>query len=300
MFNSSFMKSARYVFVGDRFPVLNRMIALGLDIVGVYCARDFFHGEPLAHPNLTVNTITDKSSLIDELSRPSFDVLVSNGCPYILPVSQMKTAEQIFINIHASLLPDFPGPHPVNAAMLAGKDGGATCHHMHDKVDSGEIITQVPVVNTPDMDLGLLYMLTLWAEADAFEAALARDFRADEQYTNQAKPDSYFKITPEQMQIDFSKTAEEMCRHIRAFGILSQGARFTYNGHEFKVFDAELCANPYLCMKAEGYQENQIIFIYDGTMVIRKGNAFLKLKNVQTDCPSVSVGDILSNKFSSV
>ena len=294
------MKSARYVFVGDRFSVLNRMIASELNIVGVYGAQDFFHGESLADSTLTVKPIKDKPSLIDALSKLSFDVLVSNGCPYILPVSQMKSSGQTFINIHASLLPDFPGPHPINAAMLAGMDGGATCHHMHDEVDSGEIISQVPIANTPDMDLGLLYMLTVWAEADAFDLALKRDFAADGQYTNQVNTNSYFKATPEKMQLNLSENAETIVRHIRAFGILSQGARFTHNGHEFKVFDAELCDNPYLCSKAANYQENEIIFIYDGTILIKKGSAFLKLKNIQTDCPSVSVGDILSNKFSNV
>jgi methionyl-tRNA formyltransferase len=287
------MQTARYVFVGDRFPVLNRMLAHKLNVVGVFCAKDFFHSERISDPSLTLQEIQSKDWLLDALGKISFDVLVSNGCPYILPVSKIKTPAQSFINIHASLLPDFPGPHPVNAAMLAGKDGGATCHHMQDEADTGAIISQVRIPNTPDVDLGLLYMLTILAEVEAFDLAFQRNFIADAHYKNTPNMASYFKSSPEKMRIDFSQSGEGILRQVRAFGIYSQGAWFMHRGSEFSVFDAELCTNPYLIAKASPCSENEVVFVYDGTAVIRKGDAFLKLKNIQTHGGTLSAGDIL-------
>lgn len=288
------MKSQRYIFVGDRFSTLNRMISHGLNITHVFCAKDFYHGEALADPSITLTQIEDKASLVEALKQLDYDILISNGCPYILPVSELKASdEQLFINIHGSALPNFPGPHPVNAAMLNQQDGGATCHHMLDAVDSGEIISQITVPYTDDLDLGLLYMLTLLAEVDAFELALQRGFKTDPQYTNDLNEESYFKRSDENMEINFSNSAKNIAKQVRAFGISSQGASFKHKGHEFKTFGAEICVNSYLVSKSGNYQENEVVFIYDGVLVICKGESFLKLKNVQTNSGAIAIGDVL-------
>ena len=288
------MSSKRFVFVGDRFPVLNRLIELGADVAAIFCSKNVFHAVPVADASIPSFAIEDKASLLTALDKLSFDVLVSNGCPYILPVSKLKKPHQAFINIHASLLPDFPGPHPINGAMLAGADGGATCHHMVDDVDSGEIISQVCVPNTPELDLGLFHLMTNCAEVDAFELAFERDFTVDPALPNNTNMDSYFKATDDKRLMHLSGSAEDIKRQIKAFGIFSQGTTFTHKGKSFTVFDAEVSTNPYLLTKLDGYQENQVAFIYDATVVIRKGEAFLQLKSINTDDGTIDVGDILS------
>ena len=288
------MSAKRYVFVGDKFPVLNRLIALGGNVVTVFSAKNFFHAEPIADTSIPVMTIENKPLLVEALKKLPFDVLVSNGCPYILPVSEIKKPEQTFVNVHASLLPEFPGPHPVNGAMLAGVDGGATCHHMVDDVDSGEIISQVRVPHTPDLDLGLFYMLTNLAETQAFELAFKRDFVTDEALPNDTNMDSYFKVTEDKQVIDLSAELESIYRQVKAYGIFSQGAVFKHKGKDFTVFDAEICTNPYLLSMIDNYQENQVAFIYDATVVIRKGDRFLRLQNIRTDGGTIDVGDVLA------
>lgn len=52
------------------------------------------------------------------------------------------------VNVHPSLLPDFPGAHAVQDALAAGvKETGVTVHFLDEGVDTGPVIAQerVPV-----------------------------------------------------------------------------------------------------------------------------------------------------------
>lgn len=79
------------------------------------------------------------------------DLVVSAGFMRILPpdfVNRFPT-----INIHPSLLPDFPGAHAVRDALAAGVTmTGSTVHWVDAGVDTGPIISQmqVPVLLNDD------------------------------------------------------------------------------------------------------------------------------------------------------
>jgi methionyl-tRNA formyltransferase len=137
----------KYLFVGNRINVLHEMIKLGLDVEIV----------PLPQT---------KKDLIGDIDRRTFDVLVSNGCPYILPIKPNKK----YINVHPSLLPDLKGKSPILEAIKQGKPMGATCHLMVKKVDDGEILSQVKI-NPNRGDLNECYRESFRAEAVAFKTA---------------------------------------------------------------------------------------------------------------------------------
>ena len=166
---------------------------------------------------------------------------------------------------------------------------------MVDEMDAGEIISQVRIENTPDLDLGLLFLLTSLAEVDAFELALEREFAVDTTYPIAAQPETYFKVTNENRMIDFSMDTESLRTHIRAFGLHSQGATFQHLGREFQVFDAAIVTNSFLCSKSNDFRENEVVFVYDSTVVIKRSNVFLQLKNVYTESGTIQLGDILKN-----
>lgn len=281
----------KYLFIGDKFPVLNWMLEEQFEVVGCLIAKNFFATVPLEHENITPEVIEDRTSLYQRIQETEFDVLVSNGCPYILPVSELKKEGQIWVNIHASLLPSLKGPHPINGAIFNGVDSGATCHHMVDEMDSGDIISQVKIPLTDDIDLGLLYMLMVEAETDAFKLAHKRGFETDSNVT--PREESYFKREPELQEVNWNLEPDAIVRQIRAFGIYSQAARFTHQGHAFKVFQATLITNPYMLTKLKHYKDREVVYVYDNTVVIRKSEHFIRLTNVHTETGNIQVGDIL-------
>jgi phosphoribosylglycinamide formyltransferase-1 len=79
-----------------------------------------------------------------EFHRP--DLVVLAGFMRILPRSIVDALSPKIINIHPSLLPDFPGAHAVRDALAAkAAVTGATVHVVDNGVDSGPIIRQVEV-----------------------------------------------------------------------------------------------------------------------------------------------------------
>ena len=54
------------------------------------------------------------------------------------------------VNVHPSLLPAFPGPHPIEDALAAGvRTTGVTVHLVDEGVDTGPVIRQKPVPVEP-------------------------------------------------------------------------------------------------------------------------------------------------------
>ena len=99
-------------------------------------------------------------------SRQNFDAEISRrvehyGVELIVLAGFMKLFQPPFvrkyrnriINVHPTLLPAFPGAHPVADTLAYGvKIAGVTVHFVDEDVDSGPIIAQsaVPVLDTDD------------------------------------------------------------------------------------------------------------------------------------------------------
>ena len=126
----------RYIFVGNRFYVLEKMLEHKLNIVKIYVPEGSFVEIELKKRQMTYTVLPEKREFIENLLTDDYDVLISNGCPYILPISKLKekNSSKKFINIHPSLLPDLKGKSPINGAVLFGRKHGVTCHYMDIRV----------------------------------------------------------------------------------------------------------------------------------------------------------------------
>jgi phosphoribosylglycinamide formyltransferase-1 len=78
------------------------------------------------------------------------DLICNAGFMRILSPYLVKKWQGKMINIHPSLLPDFPGLHTHKKAIEAGKKfAGCTVHYVEEGVDSGAIILQAKVPVEP-------------------------------------------------------------------------------------------------------------------------------------------------------
>jgi len=286
------MKDKKFIFVGNRFFVLEEMLKKELNLVRILAVKNSYLERTLQAKKIKFSLVESKSELVSVLESTDFDYLLANGCPFILPISQLQNGNKVFINVHPSPLPDLRGVDPVPGALLLNKDSGATCHVMDDGIDTGKIISRVIIPNTNDLDAGLLYQMSFLAEKEAFDLALDRTFRP--QIENVASPDCvYYTKKLEDLMIDFQETSAQIIFRIKAFSNKSQGARFNLKNSTFKVFDVEEVQNPYLKGRIEQYQENQVVFNYESSLLIRHGHSFLKLKDIEGEPSLIQVGDIL-------
>jgi phosphoribosylglycinamide formyltransferase-1 len=78
------------------------------------------------------------------------DLVVLAGFMKILPTSFVSALSPRLINLHPSLLPEFPGAHAVRDALAAGvTKTGSTIHIVDSGVDTGPVIRQQEISISP-------------------------------------------------------------------------------------------------------------------------------------------------------
>jgi len=295
----------RFIFVGNRRFVLEEMLAARLGLVAIliidhsHLQRDFHSGILPPLPN--IYTISNKADLLNFLNHNQFDILVSNGCPYILPVEHLPHAQ--YVNIHPSFLPDLRGSDPTIGSLLFKRDSGATCHVMDKGIDTGPIISQVRIPFTDDLDVITLYQLSFIAEKRVFKEALERDFipKCSQKKTH---ADLYYSRKPEDRIITFQESNEEILCKVRAFNNRSQGCEFIAKGNSYRVYGATRMINPFLMERVCEFDEGVVALSYENNIIFKKDREILRLQSVfATDGSAPEVGDrlfgtaTLSNPF---
>ena len=167
------------------------------------------------------------------------DIAVVAAYGLILPQAVLDAPKHGCLNIHASLLPRWRGAAPIHRAILAGDaETGVTIMQMEAGLDTGPMLA---VGKTP---VDGKAAGTLTAELAEIGASLMVQVLADlpghppvvqpEDGVTYAK-----KIDKAEARIDWSQTAEQVERQVRAFAP-TPGAWFEFEGERCKVLTAEL------------------------------------------------------------
>jgi len=124
--------------------VLNRAARLGVPVF-VSCPKDFDSRE------------TYEAHILTALDNAGAKFIVLAGYMRIVGQTLLDAYESKIINIHPSLLPEFPGLNAIARAFEAGRaQTGVTVHYVDAGVDTGEIIAQETVDILPEDTLEAL------------------------------------------------------------------------------------------------------------------------------------------------
>ncbi len=292
------MDDIRFIFAGNRFYVLEEMLRLGAGLTKIFAVPGSWLEKTLIEKGIDYDPLPGKPDFVAELTTLSFDILVANGLPHILPVSRLQAESQKkFINVHPSCLPDLRGADPQPAALLFGRDSGATCHYMNDHIDAGDIISKVKIDYSETFDAGLLYQLTFRAEKEVFNQAWEKEF-IPMPPSGQEPGSLYYSFRKKDLQLNFGVPAREILRRIKAFNTPNKVARFTYDACEWLVGDATLLHNRYMKDTFRDAVENEIVLSYQDNIVIKKRDGFLVLKHVKSSGDTrLRSGQILRNEW---
>ena len=191
-------------------------------------------GIPVRHPS----TLKDADAQA-EFAAQDLDLAVVAAYGLILPAAILDAPRLGCFNVHASLLPRWRGAAPVQRAILAGDEAtGVTIMQMEPGLDTGPMLAkaETPVgrktageLTTELAEIGAALMVQVLADLSAYEAVQQDDALA----TYAAK------IDKEEARIDWTATAEEVERQVRAFAP-TPGAWFDLAGERVKLLQAEL------------------------------------------------------------
>ncbi len=78
-------------------------------------------------------------------------LVVLAGYMHLLTPAFLDRFPNAVVNVHPSLLPQFPGAHAVEEQLKAGvRESGATVHLVDEGVDSGRVLAQERIAVRPD------------------------------------------------------------------------------------------------------------------------------------------------------
>lgn len=169
------------------------------------------------------------------------DMAVVAAYGLILPQAVLDLPKHGCLNVHGSILPRWRGAAPVQRAILAGDEHtGVTIMQMERGLDTGPMLAKIetPVAGKTAGELtselaekGASLMVQVLADLAAYPAVI----QPEEGVTYA------HKIDKAESRLDFTRSAVEVERQIRAFAP-APGAFFELEGERYRVLAADVVA----------------------------------------------------------
>jgi phosphoribosylglycinamide formyltransferase 1 len=148
------------VLVSGEGTNLQALIDAGLPIAAVASNRldsgALARADAAGIPNrvFTAGGYSDRAArdrdLADWLQLRGVDFVVLAGYMHLLTTPFLERFPGRIVNVHPSLLPQFPGAQAIADALAAGVDTtGVTVHYVDEGLDTGTVIRQEPVAVEP-------------------------------------------------------------------------------------------------------------------------------------------------------
>ena len=245
----------RLAFMGTpdfAVPTLDALLAAGHEVAAVYTRPPRPAGRGRAPARSPVHQraqaagieVRTPGSLRDPAEQERFagldlDAAVVAAYGLILPGPVLEAPRQGCLNVHASILPRWRGAAPIQRAILAGeRRTGITVMQMDEGLDTGPMLAALPC----EIDRKTAGELSdeLAGIGAALMVRVLGDLHRIGRVPQLERLASYApKVRKEEAKLDFSRTAEEVERQVRAFNP-APGAWFDYGGERIKVLAAEV------------------------------------------------------------
>ena len=190
-------------------------------------------------PVLQPATLKDPE-VVKELAALEADVMVVAAYGLLLPRAVLDLPRNGCLNVHASLLPRWRGAAPIQAAILAGDPETGIClMQMEAGLDTGPVFASASLPIEPEATAGEVHdqLAALGGQllAEKLNDILAGGVTAEAQ--DDALSTYAPKIRPADAVIDWTRSADELHRLVRAYNPVP-GARFEFNGETIKCWRA--------------------------------------------------------------
>ena len=283
----------RVVFMGTpdiAATCLKKIIADGFEVVGVYTQPDRPKGRGMKMVFPPVKEVAIASGIpvfqpenfredatVQQLADLQPDVVAVVAYGRILPQRVLDLVPRGFINIHASVLPQYRGSAPYQWAVLDGlKETGVSAQFMVHAMDAGDVVGVSKTPIGPDETAGELLDRLAVLGADLLSETLAKYERKE----LNPIPQDESKVTMAPMldksmcPIDWTKTAQQIHDKVRGLHPWPV-ATMELSGKKFKVHATRI---------AEGHGEpGKILGLTKTGLLVACGDGAIEVTSLQAE-----------------
>lgn len=209
------------------------------------------------------------------------DLIVTCAYGQIIPREILDYPKYGCINVHASLLPKLRGGAPIHRAIIEGhKETGITIMKMKEKMDAGDIISQVKTEILDDDTVGTLHDKLSVLARDLLLSTIPNIISGNINLVRQNEEEATFawNIKREDEKIDFSKTTREIYNQIRGLNPWP-GAYAILSGRIVKIW-ASRYGDKYF---NEEVLNGQIVELYKDGIGVKTSNGEIIITELQLE-----------------
>ena len=283
----------RVVFMGTpdiAATCLSKILEDGFEVAGVYTQPDRPKGRGMKMVYSPVKEVAIAHDLpvfqpenfwedetVAELKALQPDVVAVVAYGRILPQKVLDIAPKGFINIHASVLPQYRGSAPYQWAVLDGqKETGVTAMYLCREMDAGDMIdvSKTPIGENETAGELLDRLAVLGAEL--LSKTLTRVEKGEAEGVPQdASKATYAPMLDKSMcDIDWTKTAQQVHNHVRGLHPWPV-ATMELQGKKFKVHETRVAAG--------SGEPGQILGLTKTGLLMACGEGAVEIRSLQAE-----------------
>lgn len=281
------MNKLKIVFMGTpefSVEVLNKLID-NYDVIGVVTQPDKEVGrnheikfspvkEVALKNDIRVFQPTNIKKEYQDIIKLEPDMIVTCAYGQIIPKELLDLPKYGCINVHASLLPKLRGGAPIHKAIINNYPRtGVTIMYMVEKMDAGDIISQVETIIDKNDTVGTLHDRLSKLGANLLIETIPKIVSGDITPVKQdAKEVTYaWNITREEEHIDFSKSTIDIYNQIRGLNPWP-GAYATLDDRVVKIYSSRI-SDSFFTTRSDGeigkiYSDGIGVSTKDGEIII--------------------------------
>jgi methionyl-tRNA formyltransferase len=295
----------KILFIGcveSSYLLLDKLIQSGADVCGVITKKesnfnsDFNDLSPLCKANDIEFMYSEKcgdQEMTDFAYSVKPDIIYCFGWSYLLKKEIIEIARLGVVGFHPAKLPYNKGRHPIIWALALGlKSTASTFFMIDEKVDNGDIVSQVDLPIDFEDDASTLYKKIM-------DVACHQVVQFTKEFTNNTisftpqndcEGNIWRKRTKEDGRIDFRMSSIGIYNLVRALTKPYVGAHIVHKKCDYKVWSV-LVVND-LASQYENLEPGKVIRVFDSkSFLIKTGDGLVKIEDSEEI--NLRVGDYL-------